>query len=262
MVNCISPSPGPAAPALPISEGSDDASQFAQLKYFDFSPYIISRPPFDPLLHLHDDIFSRVKHPYDTTAFQHLLDKHGLTSFYPHLVNNLLHGFPLGRMPPIFQTVIIPNNPSFLEHTDPILAYIHTEISLGRMSGPFSRDVVEQILRGPFHSSPLIAAIQPQNPGEPDKIRICRHLSKSTKDHASVNSHIAKEDFPTRFDTASNVANIVSFQLLKFSIPFYPPNYASFLRLVHKLVSSFCQAVWVFVCVRYPGAPGYPDPQC
>jgi len=140
-----------------------------------------------------------------------MLEKHNLTSFYPLLVDNLQNGFPLGRMPPILQTVIIRNNPSFLEHADTIFEYLHKEVSSGRMSGPFSQDVVERILRGPFHSSPLIAAIQPQGPGEPDKIRICRHLSKSTKDDASVNSHIAKEDFPTRFDTASKVADIVSF---------------------------------------------------
>jgi hypothetical protein len=62
-------------------------------------------------------------------------------------------------------------------------------------------------------------SIQPQNPGEPDKARICRHLSKGTKDHASVNSYISKEDFPTRFDTASKVADIVSFGLF-FLFPF------------------------------------------
>jgi len=206
-------------PAPPTIEEFLAVAQPPRLIYSDFSPYIISRPPFDLSLHLHDDIFSRIIHPYNPTAFQFMLDKHNLTSFYPLLVDNLRNGFPLGRMPPISQTVIIPNNPSFLEHADTIFDYLRKEVSSGRMSGPFSQDVVECILRGPFHSSPLIASVQPQDPGEPDKIRICRHLSKSTKDHTSVNSHIMKEDFPTRFDTASKVADIVSFCFIVLYFP-------------------------------------------
>jgi len=78
------------------------------------------------------------------------------------------------------------------------------------MSGPFSQEMVECILRGPFQSSPLIVSVQPQGPDEPDKIRICRHLSKSTRNIRSVNSFISKHDFPTCFDTASRVADMVS----------------------------------------------------
>ena len=47
--------------------------------------------------------------------------------------------------------------------------------------------------------------------GEPDKLRICCHLSKSTKLVPSVNLFIPKHDFPTRFDTVSRVADMVSF---------------------------------------------------
>lgn len=83
----------------------------------------------------------------------------------------------------------------------------------GRMSGPFSRERVEEILGGAFFASPLIVAIQTQEPGVPDKVRICRHLSKEGKGAQSVNSHIEKEEFPTRFDTALRVADIVSFNL-------------------------------------------------
>ena len=233
-------SPGFAVPAPPTIEEFLALARPPHLIYSDFSPYIISCPPFDPSLHLHDNIFSRLIHPYDPIAFQFMLNKHKLAPFYPLLVDNLQNGFPLGHMPPISQTVIIPNNPSFLEHAETILEYLRKEVSSGRMSGPFSQDVVERILRGPFHSSPLIAAVQPQAPGEPDKIRVCRHLSKATKYHASVNSHIVKGDFPTRFDTASKVADIVSSSLLFPYPPFYPPYYMSSLRLVRELVSSFC----------------------
>jgi len=113
-------------------------------------------------------------------------------------------------MPPLLRTVIIPNNPSAILHMDTVNDYLHKELQARRMSGPFSREEVELILHGPFQSSPLIVAIQPQQPGTPDKCRVCCHLSKVTKNCVSVNSHIHKEDFPTRFDIASKVAEMVS----------------------------------------------------
>lgn len=88
--------------------------------------------------------------------------------------------------------------------------YIAGEISAGRMSGPFPREKVELILGGSVHVSPLIVAIQPQEPGAPDKVRVCRHLSKDSKLAPSVNSHIEKEAFPTRFDSSLRVADFVS----------------------------------------------------
>lgn len=126
------------------------------------------------------------------------------------LVDNLRSGFPIGDMPRLEETVIIPNHQSCAEHSAVIDEYILGEISAGRMSGPFTRDRVELILGGPFFASPLIVAVQTQEPGTPDKLRVCRNLSKGTKFASSVNSHIAKESFPTRFDTAMRVADIVS----------------------------------------------------
>lgn len=148
--------------------------------------------------------------PYNVTAFDSFLKKHDLINAYPHLTHNLSHGFPLGRMPPLLSTVIIPNHPSVQLNMDSVTQYLEVEIAAGRMSGPFSSTIVERILRGPFQSSPFIVSIQTQAPGEPDKIRICRHLSKAFKHTPSVNSFIEKEDFPTRFDTAARVAEIVS----------------------------------------------------
>jgi hypothetical protein len=40
-------------------------------------------------------------------------------------------------------------------------------------------------------------------------VRVCRHLSKETKDIPSVNSYIEKKDFPTCFDSAAKMATIV-----------------------------------------------------
>jgi len=96
---------------------------------------------------------------------------------------NLQGGFPLGHMPPLLHTVILPNNPSILPHMDFIEEYLRKELLVGRMSGPFSsqRDgahlcVVRSNL--PLSSSRFNLSIR-----RPDKLRVCRHLSKSTKAH-------------------------------------------------------------------------------
>jgi hypothetical protein len=216
-------SPGPVAP-LPI----DSFLSFARspfLSYTDFSSSIVSRFPFTHSSHEHSLIFDRIIHPYNFDAFEFMLRKHNLFSHYSLVPHNLQFGFPLGYMPPLLQTLIIPNNPSAIFHADVIDEYLRKEVLARRMSGPFSREEAELIMRGPFQSSPLIVSIQPQQPGVPDKLRICRHLSKATKTHSSVNSHICKDSFPTRFDTASKVAEIVSFRL---SVFFSPPYSLSF----------------------------------
>ena len=121
-------------------------------------------------------------------------------------------------MPALMEAVILPNNPSTYPYMYEIQDYLHKELLVGRMSGPFSCEEAELILHGPFFSSLLIVDVQPQQPGTPDKIRICRHLSKGSKLQASVNSHIRKEDFPTHFDLAAKVAEIVS-----YPFQFFPP---------------------------------------
>jgi hypothetical protein len=64
---------------------------------------------------------------------------------------------------------------------------------------------MERIMRGPFVvlPSPIKVQLTP-------KYRVCRNLSKEVKAHPSINSFIDKEDFPTKFDTAANVADLVS----------------------------------------------------
>ncbi len=115
---------------------------------------------------------------------------------YPNLCQNLCDSFPLGNMPNLQCTIIIPNNPSCFMYPASVDTYLQEE--------------VEHILCGPFQSSPLIIAIQTQASGTPDKLQICCHLLKGTKLHPSVNSFISKEDFPTHFDTAARVAEIVN----------------------------------------------------
>lgn len=203
-------SPGLVVHNPPTSKDFISIAHSPRLRYIDFSASVITRLPSTYSSFEHSLIFDRVSHPYDPNAFDIFLSKHDLSSDYPLLSFNLRHGFPLGHMPEITSTIVIPNNLSILGHMDTVEEYLCKELLSGRMSGPFSREEVETILRGPFQSSPLIVSVQPQSPGVPDKLRVCRHLSKATKTHASVNSHIRKEDFPTRFDLASKVADMVS----------------------------------------------------
>ncbi len=168
------------------------------------------RPLFDPASHLHNDIFDSIVHPYSASAFRTSLEKHALISSYPLLVNKLLHGFPLGSMPRLEKMNIFPIYPTCAQYTEFIDDYLSSEVSCGRMLGPFTREETERVLRGPFLSSPLIIDVQPQQPGTPDKLRLCRHLSKGNRVQESANSYILKEQFPTRFDTASRVAHLVS----------------------------------------------------
>ena len=187
------------------------------LSYHDFSDTIVHQDSIitadKDFLEQSNNIFLRIIHPYDSDAFDHFISKHDLTPFYSLLVTNLRNGFPLGVMPPLIDTVIFKNHPSTFQHSDVVDKYLTDELNAGRMSGPFSFLHVEKVLRGAVLCSPLLISVQIQQPGMPDKLRVCRHLSKGDKSTPSVNSHIHKEDFPTRFDTASKVADIVRFPI-------------------------------------------------
>ncbi|KAJ3563603.1 hypothetical protein NP233_g8837 [Leucocoprinus birnbaumii] len=113
-------------------------------------------------------------------------------------------------MPLLDRTHILPNHPSTQVHADAVAEYLSEEVATGRMDGLFTQEEVESILRGPFQSLPLIVSVQPQAPGEPNKIRICRHLSKSSRTIASVNSLIKETKFPTRFDSVVKVSEAVA----------------------------------------------------
>ena len=147
------------------------------LPYHDFSNSIVHRKqhspsicdPLDPL----SEMFICIIHPYNATAFEPFLSKHNLSILYPLLVTNLKNGFPLGTMPALTTTVIIPNHPSTAQYPELVEEYLLDEVKAGRMSGPFSRHYVKKALRGPFFSSPLLVSVQTQGPGIPDKLRIC-----------------------------------------------------------------------------------------
>lgn len=198
---------------LPLTDLFLSLSNPIFIPYHDFSSTIVHRLPNtidDHPNQAFDEIFNRIIHPYDTDAFEFFLTKHDLKIPYSLLVANLRNGFPLGEMPPLLDTVIFKNHPSALEHPEVVEKYLTEETDAGRMSGPFSNQHVAKTLRGHFFSSPLLVSVQIQSPGTADKLRVCRHLSKGDKANPSANSYVNKEDFPTRFDTASKVADIVS----------------------------------------------------
>jgi hypothetical protein len=126
-------------------------------------------------MHSHSNIFHKVVTPYDPAAFSFFLDKYNLRDAYPDLVSFIAHGFPIGVMPALEATNILNNHPSIFLHPDLVDDYLSEEVSSGRVDGPFSRTQVSAILRGHFQSSPLVIVSQPQAPGEPDKVCICRH---------------------------------------------------------------------------------------
>jgi hypothetical protein len=180
----------------------------------------------------HQEIYSRVTTPYDVDAIELLLHKHDLKLKHPFLTDNLRRGFLMGDFPTLLQTTIFPNHPSCAEHEEFIRSYLLEEVEARRMSGPFSRDETETILMGPFLCSPIIIAVQPQNPGEPDKLRLCRHLSKGSKQQPSTNAYVDKEKFLTKYNTAAEVAEIVS-TLCPFSVSLSLPPFPS--RAPHTL---------------------------
>jgi hypothetical protein len=217
----VDPTPAPSAVVLtPLLAGHAAAPPpkidwttilpSLRLSYPRLLESIFRRPSFDPSIHLRSDIFQKVVTPYDPAAFSFFLDKYDLRDSYPDLISFLAHGFPIGVMPALEATNILNNHPSIFLHPDLVDNYLSEEVSSGRVDGPFSRSQVFAIMRGHFQSSPLVVISQPQAPGEPDKVRICRHLSKASSSILSVNSFIRTTLFPTRFDTAARVAELVS----------------------------------------------------
>jgi hypothetical protein len=169
-----------------------------------------------PTLQSHDhakEVLHHVVTPYQADAFEHYLAKFNLTSRYPDLIQNIRNGFPIGDMPPLTRSYTPPNHKSAMDNPQVIRDYLAEEVSLRRMSGPFSASQVEFELGSFFVSCPLGLV---EKAGELGKFRIIRDLSYHNKeDGYSVNDHLDADDFPTEWGTAAQVAEIVSF-LLKF----------------------------------------------
>ncbi|KAF7297529.1 hypothetical protein MIND_00987100 [Mycena indigotica] len=99
-----------------------------------------------------------------------------------------------------------------LKYPDAVQEYVSKELSKGRCSGPFSKTDVERILRGPFVSSPLLVSASSQGPGLPEKLRVCRNLSKGDTKNGlpALNTFVDKDLFPTCFDFAYQVEEVIA----------------------------------------------------
>ncbi|THH20436.1 hypothetical protein EUX98_g8586 [Antrodiella citrinella] len=149
----------------------------------------------------------RVITPYNADVFEAELRRLDLLDRYPLLAHKFRYGFPIGDFDSLAYSFTPPNHSSGIEHLDFITAYIDEQVSIGRMTGPYTRHEVETVLGTPFVSSPLSVV---DKAGAPGKYRLVQNCSYKNDEGVSVNSQINSDDFPTRWGTAAQVAEIIS----------------------------------------------------
>lgn len=152
---------------------------------------------------------------YSADGFELLLAKHNLTFAHPYLSHNLRHGFPLARNPPIplpSISFLPPNHKSASDtpaHRQFVVDYLRAEECLGHVSAAFPLSVLEEVY-GPIRSSPLGVVDKATPEGAPQKFRLITDASFPDSSGVSINSLIKSDDFPTRWDGAIEVAQMVS----------------------------------------------------
>ncbi|KAG5219587.1 reverse transcriptase/ribonuclease [Salix suchowensis] len=157
------------------------------------------------------EILRRVKTPYNVDAFEEFFRRYPhLVKQFPNLVLKLRQGFPMGEFPTLSKTVTWPNAKSVERYRSFVDDYFAEEVMDGRLSGPFSQTQVEKILGGPFQSSPITVNVQPQEAGEEPKLRLCIDLSRRTNANPSTNAYSDIRQFPTKFDSALEMAELVA----------------------------------------------------
>ncbi|KAJ3547242.1 hypothetical protein NMY22_g1729 [Coprinellus aureogranulatus] len=212
-------------------------------------------PPLPPnLISSNPEILNRICTPYDADAFEAIFREFPqLREENPHLIQKLREGFPMGIFPELTETRIFPNNPSVYEHIDFIDEYFAEEVEAGRMSGPYTAEEVEAILGGPFQCSPLSVDEKEIDGSFEYKLRMCTNLSKGDAKTPSVNSYSNKEDFPTNYDPASLVGDLVSLHssllprttsLQNLTLPHY---FVCPLGTVSPLASSHALGALIFI---------------
>ncbi|GBE88972.1 hypothetical protein SCP_1403800 [Sparassis crispa] len=147
----------------------------------------------------------RIITPYDADAFESVLHTLGLFQRYPFLPRKLRYSFPIGDFAPLLRTFAPLNHSSGAEHINFIRQYISEQVSLGCMTGPYSQAQVEHILGSHFVSSPL--AVVPKAGSK--KFRLVQNCSYQDEFGVSVNSQINSDNFPTKWGTAAEVAEII-----------------------------------------------------
>lgn len=182
----------------------------------------------------------RIITPYNADAFERTLVTLGLQHRHPDLANNLRSGFPIGNFPSLSRTSRPRNHKRGVENMDFILAYAAEQVELGRMTGPYTQDEVEQVLGSPFVSSPL--TVVPKSGGA--GLRLVQDCSFVNEQGFSVNSFIDSDDFPTRWGTAAKFAQKVSQLSFPFVLAWVPPKTVSALNYAIAPVLRLSPCAW------------------
>ena len=164
------------------------------------------------------DILYKVVTPYNPQAWQLALHEADITLLYPNLVHDLIHGSPIGNPPPLRYTFIPNNLTSANIQPEYITNLITAEVMAGHMDGTFTIEQAHIIYGGHFRTCPLGLV---EKPGS-SALRMIRHFSKEDHLGVSTNSWVDSDDFPTRWFTAAQTADFVSFVIFSFLPRFFP----------------------------------------
>ncbi|VDC01640.1 unnamed protein product [Peniophora sp. CBMAI 1063] len=144
--------------------------------------------------------------PIDANAVEQVLTRLGLLDKWKHVVSSLRSGFDTGVDTIVSATILARNHASALTHSSAIDAHIAAEQAAGRYSRGFSPQELEDVLGGPFRTSPLGAVPKPNS----HKIRVVQDYSWSpNSDTPSVNEPIDVDQFPTQFDDFDIVSGLI-----------------------------------------------------
>lgn len=165
-------------------------------------------PVIAPVETYNGSVKNRIITPYRADRFESILRQLGLWTQYSDLPHRLRTGFLIGEFDPLTRTHTPPNHLHRPEQLKFVSEYVREQVQLRRMSGPYTQTQVESFLGGPFMSSPIFLI---HKAGSPGKFRLIQDCSFKNKDGFSVNDFIDSDKFPTRWNTALEVAQIVSF---------------------------------------------------
>ena len=119
---------------------------------------------------------------------------------YAYIPNQIEDGFFLGIEGSPATTFVAPNAKSALEHASVLDKEIKVEIENGWLIGPYSKEQLEEGIKGHFQTSPLGVVEKEVAEGAPPKYRIIENLSFPYKPlpdgTTSVNSRLDAQDLP------------------------------------------------------------------
>ncbi|KAL4263941.1 Hepadnavirus polymerase/reverse transcriptase [Pleurotus pulmonarius] len=143
----------------------------------DIPPLLMLPPPPDRLARRSSDpdTLLHIETPYNADAFKRFFRKFPhLREQFPNLILKLRNGFPMGEFPTLDKTIVWPNGKSVKEYRSFVDDYFEEEVDEGRLSGPYSQS---------------------------------QHSAAKSGGRTQV-ANI--RDFPTKFDSALQVAEIVA----------------------------------------------------